>query len=112
MPKVGDTIWKFDGNRRVYREKKPGEAYAHGGPIYREHWRPLVIVSETPRSWVTQYGAKCPKNGDHSGWRLTTKELDDDCFVHEHRRKISDAISALRDATILRSVAEYIGYKP
>ena len=42
---VGSTVWVFDVNRRVYRERKPGETYAGGGPIWREHWAPRKIVS-------------------------------------------------------------------
>ena len=110
--KVGDTIWRFDINRRVYRAKKPGELYGRGGPIYREHWQPLVIVSETPRSWVTEYGVKCPKKGAHQGWCLTKEELDACCFVQEHRHKISDHLKLIADAAVLRAVAEIIGYKP
>ena len=110
--KIGDTIWLYDQNRRVYRPKQPGEIFSSGGPIYREHWRPLVIVAENSRSWITEHGNKCPKKGDHFGWCISEKELDDDCFVNDNRHKISDKIRSVNDADLLRAVAKLIGHEP
>lgn len=45
---VGDTVYYFDENRRIYRR----EDGMSGRPIYREHFRPVVIVDEVAKSWV------------------------------------------------------------
>ena len=44
--KVGDKVWLFDGNRRIY-DKKFGSA-----PIYAEHFYLAEITGETSRSWL------------------------------------------------------------
>src|SRR5690348_13336803 len=74
---VGSTIWVFDCNRRVYAKD------GRGGPIYREHWRPVKIASETSRSWITDWGQKVPKKGEHHGVCFTEKEVDDKSWVED-----------------------------
>ena len=84
---VGDTIWYFDTNRRVYPPPEPGRIWASGGPIWREHWRPVQITGETSRSWVLGSGCwivgkvvtKIPKRGDdplRKHFAFTREELD------------------------------------
>jgi len=48
--KVGDTVWVFDINRRVYDGNGLGAKI-----IYREHFRPVHIIGETSRSWILDY---------------------------------------------------------
>jgi len=105
---IGQTIWIFDINRRVYREPRS----MSGSPIYREHWRPVRIDAETSRSWVTQYGEKIPKKGEHRGVAFTEQEVDDDVWCNSHRSKIADAIYRLEDVATLRAIADLVGFKP
>ena len=98
--KVGDTIWRFDANHRVYK-KEGGRSQ---GPNYRDHWRPMVIASETSRSWITKWGEKCPKKGQRWGWALTEGEVDDDVYVHDNRWRIIRRIENIRDAETLRRI--------
>jgi len=104
--KVGDTIWRFDINRRVYRERNVG-------PIYREHWVPEEITGQTSRSWLLgRWGArKVPKKGDHHGYAFTPKEVDDDCYLKENRYLIAQRVQYLDDVEQLRKIAEIVGYK-
>jgi hypothetical protein len=105
--KVGSKIWKFDVNCRVYQRDARG--MAHGGPIYREHWREVEITGETRVSWLTHYG-KAPKKGPHHGWAFTLREVEDDCWVKDHRYRIADTVQRCHDAEVLRRVAEVVGY--
>ena len=110
MLKVGDTIWRFNINRRVYAPKKPGEIYSRGGPIYREHWEPVKIDGETSRSWVTRFG-KAPKKGDRHGWAFSLDEVDASCWAKEHRRHIVNLVERC-DADTLKAIGDLVGYVP
>lgn len=50
--KVGDPIFLFDQNRRIYPKDAKGKPVPHSSPIWREHWVPRVIVGETARTWL------------------------------------------------------------
>ena len=83
--KVGDKIWLFSGNRRVYR--KDGVEYS--SPIYSEHFYQDTIDGETSRSWIvgkTKFSKK-----DTRGM-FTDKEKDEDIWGHDNRHKIMDKI--------------------
>lgn len=110
--KVGDTVWHFDYNRRVYAEPQPGHKW--GELIHREHWRKVIIVAETSRSWVTDYyGKKLPKNGSWPhGWVRTEQEVDDSEWLYANRYKLGDAVRACQDVNVLRDVARLVGYEP
>ncbi len=103
--KVGDTIWYFDVNRRVY----PPKGSVSTACIYREHWRPVEIKSETSRSWITLYG-KAPKKGGR-GWVFTEQEIDGDVWREHHAWKVGRMVERCRDAEKLKRVAEIVGYK-
>src|SRR5947209_4689039 len=105
--KVGDMIWEFDHNRRRY----PKDGGVTRSPIYREHWRPVEIIGETSRSWIVGK-RKVPKTGEHRGFAFSEQEVDDDCWLHEHRPSISSALYRVEDVNVLRQVAEIIGWKP
>ena len=49
-PNIGDTVWYFDPNHRVYNRDANGRRI--GGPIWREHWRPVEVTGETRLSWI------------------------------------------------------------
>lgn len=111
--KVGDTIYRFDENRRVYRKVESGGS--SGSPIYREHWRQVAITGENRASWLMghppNYGFRCPKRGPHPGFAFTEQEIDDACWLQEHRYSIERAVGRVRDADTLRKVAALIGWK-
>lgn len=106
---IGDTLYRFDGNR-VYREP---------GKVYRAHFEPLQIVGENRVSWILEHGWKVNKKtgrGDASSYAyggrgfFTKEAMEDDIWDHENRHKISGFV--LREATIaqLRQAADLIGY--
>lgn len=111
---VGDYIWRFDDHRRVYPPREKGQIWSHGGPIYREHWVKIEIAGETSRSWIVGRGSgqyKVPKKGKHDGYAFKEFEVNDDCYIHEHRHKIARQIEVINDAATLRLVADAIGYE-
>jgi len=83
--KVGDKVWLFDGNRRVY----PKSAGMSCAPIYSEHFYSVTIDSETSRSWIVD-GVKFPKNNPIGIY--TDQQKEDMIWARENRRKIIDVV--------------------
>jgi len=94
-------------------------------PIYREHFYPVEIINETSRSWIIGHKG-CnyelfkvsksdpfrEKNGeyDHRPMLFTDKAVDDECFMEEHKHKISNEMLRNANVKTLRKIAELIGY--
>lgn len=112
--KVGDPIWHFQANRRVYAK---GE---HGSPIYREHWVEEKIIGETSRSWLvspewrpTKLAKKELEEGKLDIYKLTLKEVEEDCWIHDNQNRIIQHIQyKVKDYETLKAVADLIGYTP
>jgi hypothetical protein len=103
MTKIGDTIWIFDTNRLVY--PRDAEGRATGGPIWREHWKPVVIVGETSRSWLTNHGGKIAKSGtDPRLVSFSEAEIDRASWVHDNAIKISRRVWACDDFEKLKAI--------
>lgn len=116
--KIGDSIWYFDENYRVYPPKEPGRLYSGSGPIWREHWREIKVVGETSKSWIVGYDkAKISKKDveagtvNHHKWALSQAQIDDLEWVQRHRYKISRHLDGIYDPGTLRQVAALIGYE-
>lgn len=110
--KIGDTLYYFDGNRRVYPRTKDGRQM-HGSPIYAEHYVPVKIVGETRVSWLLEYGWKASKRSvaGSVGPVLTKEAMEDDVWCSVHRFKIRDLFDRAPAPTV-RRVADILGYKP
>jgi hypothetical protein len=111
---IGKTVWRFDEYHRVYRKDENG--LATGGPIYREHWQPIVVFGENRRSWLAgyeRYPYKIPKTGPHPGFALTEQELDDACWASEHRYRVYRAVESRMhdDLDFLKQIAAMVDYK-
>ena len=103
MTKIGDTIWIFDSNRRVYPRDADGRAT--GGPIWREHWKPVVIVGETSRWWLTDYGNKIAKRGtDPRKVAFSEAEINRAGWVRDNARRISERVWACDDFEKLKAI--------
>ena len=102
---IGSTVYIFDHNRRVYTGGGLGSRI-----IWREHFRPVKIVGETSRSWITDfYGTKLLKKG---GKYLTSEEeIDRAEYVEENAYRIADCVRRIKDYDLLKSVAELIRYE-
>ena len=86
---IGSECWVFDGNRRFYRGNEL---------IWRKHWTKQTVTGENRSSWLVGVGGfKIPKkhpghtNRDAFGSKQVVwskKELDRECWVHDHRHRI------------------------
>ena len=117
--KVGDVIWRFDTNHRVYKRPANMRDPEYGVPIYRAYWVPVHITGETTRSWITVYG-KVPKHGKEmrrAGWALTQQAVDEDCWVEHHMHRLQRAMSCSLSkynpgvAERMRAIMAAIDYK-
>ena len=112
-PHIGMRVWSFDVNRRVYKRDESGKAL--GGPIWREHWTPCVVVGETRVSWLigsewmldrpdTHHRASRVPKKDWPG-SLATSEADIDraAFV-EQRHQLAQRIQNCRDFDTLKAI--------
>jgi len=103
-------VWIFDGNRRVYGKDR-------FEPIWREHWRRREITGETSRSWIVggypelkiPKNPKTPQTHPLVAWSET--ELDQLCWLHEHRYRIIRSVESPPAAELIK-IASLIGYKP
>lgn len=110
--KIGDTLYRFDGNRRVYGN-------GTGAPIYCEHFEPLKIIGETKVSWILEREWRANKKTLSSaparqyGGRgfFTAGQMEDDIWKHDHAHKIR-ALLERAPPDQLRKVAEILGYIP
>jgi hypothetical protein len=110
---IGDTVYRFDINRRVYEPPKDGNREVTSGPIWREHWRPMVVVRETSRSWLVQ-GEGCveriPKRRyDRQHWAMSPEELEQRCWVHQHAPRLARAVADADYATLKLIQAVLVG---
>lgn len=117
MTKIGDTIWSFDINRRVYPEGKG----IGRSPIYSEHFSPHVITGETPKSWiVNEYGKDRKINkitmlesqGQFSPmpW-YTSQGRENRIWVHENRYRIIQTVQNSGDVGKLKRIAAILEEK-
>tara|TARA_R110000803_G_scaffold171446_1_gene234372 strand:+ start:166 stop:492 length:327 start_codon:yes stop_codon:yes gene_type:complete len=102
--KVGDKIWRFDINRRRYREG------GGGGPIYAEHWSEIEITGETSRSWIVGgwQEIKVSKRGAHYGYVFTRAEVEDDIWMDGNRYKLGERVKRCIYIDILKAIEALI----
>ena len=115
---LGSPVWRFDTNRRRYTAPANGRAY--GDIIWREQWAPLVVIGETPRSWIIGRSnsksevAKLPKadcrKGPPRGWAFSQDHIDEDDWIHTHRHQLVALLQRSSDYAMLREVARVAGY--
>jgi hypothetical protein len=123
--KIGDPVWIYDSNRRVYQSDDKGRSY--GIPIYREHWREHFIIGETRVSWIVSMGRdfkpgerpwcevkipKKPTDAKRTGIAYSADELAAHCWMNDHRYSLMRKIEYCTDPATLRKIADLIGYRP
>jgi len=79
--KVGDKVWLFDYNRRIY----PKTGGISSSPIYVEYFYQAIIDRETSRSWVV-LNQKFPKKNPIGIY--TDEQKNDKIWDYENRPKI------------------------
>ena len=113
MPEIGDPVWYFDENHRVYERDENGRS--HGGPIWREHWRPAEVVGETRVSWIIGAGTdkrkyeitRIKKKDWPGGLALSQDDIDRREFIAGSHR-IGSRIFACRDYDTLKAISDLL----
>lgn len=102
--KIGDKVWLFDWNRRVYDKNEKGLS---GEPIYEKHFYEAEITGETSRSWII--------NGERYSKKTllgiyTDEQKADKIWDHLHRYNI---IEKVRQCSIekLKQISMILNYK-
>lgn len=108
--KVGDTVWAFDVNRRVYPPKEEGDLWARGGPIFEEHFRETKITGETRASWITERGTFAKGDGCQRGVNIAPMTLysaqgkADAVWMDANHGLIRQKVQNCRDINTLRRI--------
>jgi|CXWL01.1.fsa_nt_gi hypothetical protein len=111
--KIGDTLYWFDGNTRVYDQ--PGFG---GRAVYAKHFVPLKIVGENNVSWILERDWKVNKKTGKGEARsysyggrgfFTAEGMADDIWQHEHRHKILREVERA-PLDQIKKIAAIIGY--
>ena len=110
MPKIGDTVWYFDENHRVYECDETGRS--RGGPIWREHWRPAEVIGETRVSWIVGTDGRFKelrvKKRDWPGnLALSDADIDRRAFV-EQAHLIGRRVSRCHDYDTLKAISDLL----
>jgi hypothetical protein len=117
-PKIGDQVWLFNGNHRVYPRDAQGKPVP-GGPVFREHFRPYQIIGETRTSWCLDRGEhyridkktlrlRKPEASGYYGLSpivyFSIQEVDDACWVNDNRNRISELVRLCNNVAALRTI--------
>lgn len=122
---IGQRVWVFEVNRRIYSKAPEGQLWSGGSLIYSEHFVERAVVGETSRSWIIGDGKrpqstwiqfKVPKgkNGcNQHGTRViySDEQKDADIWLHDHRYEIVRMVERADPRTIVE-VGKLVGYKP
>lgn len=111
---VGQRVWEFDENKRVYRKPEEGRIYS-GNPIYAEHFREHVVAEVLPRSYLVRsagHFATTKYSHEKAERKFRTDEQkDQQTWMNYHRVMIVEMVRENCDPAVLKRVAEAIGYQ-
>lgn len=113
MIKIGDTLYQFDINHRVY--EKDADGRGRGSPIYEKHFRPFPVIGETKQSWLCGHERMPMKvnkatlresgKSGYSGHQWFTAEgMEDDIWLHSRRHEIVRLLERCQDVNILKKI--------
>jgi hypothetical protein len=72
--KVGDAVWVYDENRRVYKRDEHGNTT--GGPVWREHWVKHVVVGENRATFFLATSNRYPFDEKRVGHYRRIRKAD------------------------------------
>lgn len=110
--KIGDALYRFDRNHRVYARDATGRA--NGAPIYAEHFERGEVIGETKLSWLCRIAHGERKVNKKTmlesvpGWSshrwYTEAQKDDAIWIKENRHHLAERVARCNDAATLRGV--------
>lgn len=103
--KIGQTIYYFDGNHRIYAKNK-------SRPIYKKYFIPMKIVGENKKEYIFDYGVINKRSGmlNLRGIKteiFTEKEKQDNIYINDNAYRISEEIRCL-NADKLKEIEKII----
>ncbi|WP_242325834.1 MULTISPECIES: hypothetical protein [Bacillus cereus group] len=114
MMKIGDKVWVFDDNIRVYEDENGNKSYRAN---FRAKFVERYIIGETRVSWIVGYrmdtspdiGVKLKKK-DRTFF-ISEEEVEQACWIHNHRYKIKDKLDRCNDYGKLKQIADILNYQ-
>lgn len=112
--KIGDTVYLFDSNQRVYSEvteaeKAQGKIW--GDLIYRGHFSPLKITGETTGTWLLERRMVVNKKTLNErktafGQRrvFTAAQMEDKIYLHDNAQRIARAVEFCNNVNLLKQI--------
>jgi len=106
---VGDKVWIFDGNRRIYTDPEGNKLQS---PWYRGYFIEQYIIGETKVSWILgsyldtriEIGNKYKKK-ECTGIIFTSEEeINKMCWVRENQYKIREKVGHCNDYNKLKQI--------
>lgn len=109
---VGQRVWSFDENRRVYPKNERGKSF--GAPIFAEHFREKKVLGIVGKSYLIGLpdGGLAEKVSFASAERCYYDDQgrEDRMWLDDSRHKVARMVECCRDTAVLRQVAALIGY--
>jgi len=121
---IGDKVWIFDDNRRVYQDDKGNKTVS---PWFRGHFVEKYIVGETKQSWLVGYKGNMlddktnikvnKKNltysignnyGRNGKLYISEEEINQKCWMEENLRIIIRKVEQCTDYEKLRKIEEIL----
>jgi len=121
---IGDKVWIFDGNRRIYEDDKGNKTQ---NPWYRGHFVEKYIIGETKQSWIVGYkGNDIDSKTNFKANKKTLiysiinnysldkklyiseEEIERKCWVYENRSRIIRKVEQCHDYDKLRKIEEIL----
>lgn len=106
--KIGDKIYYFNQNYRVYSKDNKGEC------IYNEHFRPLYITNENEKEYIVDENYTINKRSNllimykEKTNYYTEQEKKDNVFIKENAYKLSQIVRDIDSAEKLKKIKEIL----
>lgn len=110
---VGDSVWIFDENRRVYRDE---DGNYSSRCIFRQHFCKVKVTGETRQSWILSYQNNIKVNkktlkykrgyGRDGNLYLTEDDIDKMCWIKDNKMNIIDIVRRCDNYKKLKQVED------
>lgn len=121
---VGDKVWIFDSNRRVYEDDKGNRL---NKCWYRSYFIEKYIIGETSQSWIVGYeknsiedrsNLKVNKKtltysttntyGLDGKLRVSEEDIEKECWLQDNKHRIREEVSRCNDYDKLKKIDEML----
>ena len=109
--KVGDKVWIFDSNRRVYQDDKGNKLKRCW---YKGYFVEREIEGETKQSWIINYQGEIKVNkktlrykaeyGKDGKLHTSEEEIDRECWINDNHYEIKEKVGQCNDYDKLKRI--------